>query len=54
LEDKGVDGWIGSEWILGRLAGGLELFQLQLAQDRVRWRALVNTVLNLQVLAPRI
>jgi hypothetical protein len=26
---------------------------IQLAQDRNRWRALVNTVTNLRVLAPR-
>jgi hypothetical protein len=26
---------------------------IQLAQDRNRWRALVNTVMNLPVLAPR-
>jgi hypothetical protein len=26
---------------------------IRLAQDRDRWRALVNTVMNLQVLAPR-
>jgi hypothetical protein len=33
--------WLGSiEWI-------------QLIQDRVRWRALVNTVMNLRVLVPR-
>jgi hypothetical protein len=32
-------GW-GIEWI-------------QLAQDRGRWQALVNTVINLRVLAPR-
>jgi hypothetical protein len=25
---------------------------IQLAQDRDRWRALVNTVMNMQVLAP--
>jgi len=33
-------GWGSVEWI-------------QLAQDRDRWRALVNTVMNLRVLAPR-
>jgi hypothetical protein len=33
-------GWRSVEWI-------------QLAQDRDRWRALVNTVVNLWVLAPR-
>jgi hypothetical protein len=33
-------GWKSVEWI-------------QLAQDRVRWRALVNTAMNQGVLAPR-
>jgi hypothetical protein len=32
-------GWGNVEWI-------------QLAQDRDRWRALVNTVMNIRVLAP--
>jgi hypothetical protein len=32
LEDHGIDGWMGSEWILGRLAGGVEW--IQLAKDR--------------------
>jgi hypothetical protein len=31
--------------------GGVEW--IQLAQDRDRWQALVNTVINLRVLAPR-
>jgi hypothetical protein len=33
-------GWGGVEWI-------------QLAQDRNRWRAVVNAVMNLRVLGPR-
>jgi hypothetical protein len=33
-------GWGSVDWI-------------QLAQDRERWRAFVNTVMNLRVLAPR-
>jgi hypothetical protein len=33
-------GWGSVDWI-------------QLAQDRDRWRGLVNTVMNLRVLAPR-
>jgi hypothetical protein len=42
---------MGSEWNLRRLVGGIEW--IQLAPDRDRWRALVNTVMNLRVLAPR-
>jgi hypothetical protein len=42
---------MGSEWILGRLAGGVDW--IRLAQDRDRWRAVVSTVMNLRVLAPR-
>jgi hypothetical protein len=51
LEDQAVDGRMESEWILGRLAGGVNW--ILLTQDRGRRRALVNTVMNLRVLAPR-
>jgi hypothetical protein len=51
-ENGDVDGMIRSEWILGRLAGeGVEW--IQLAQDRGRWRTLVNMVMNVRVLVPR-
>jgi hypothetical protein len=48
LEEQGVDGrmdlretgWWGVEWI-------------HLTQDRDRWQAVVNAVMNLRVLAPR-
>jgi hypothetical protein len=51
-EDQGVDGRMGLEWILGRLAEGVEW--IQLAQDMDLWRVLVNTVMNLRILAPQI
>jgi hypothetical protein len=47
-KDRGVDGRMRSEWILGRLDGDVEW--IQLALDRSRGRALVNTVMNLWVL----
>jgi hypothetical protein len=42
---------MGSKWILRRLVGGVGW--IHLAQDRDRWRAVVNVVMNLLVLAPR-
>jgi hypothetical protein len=50
-EDKGVDGRMGSEWILGRLAGGVEW--IHLSQARGIWRVVVNAVTKRRVLAPR-
>jgi hypothetical protein len=50
LEDLGVDGTMGSD-IRENGWGGVEW--IQLAQDRDRWRALVNAVMNLGVLAPQ-
>jgi hypothetical protein len=52
LEDQSIDGRMGSESILGRLAGG-SVQWIQLALDRDRWRAVVNTVMDFRVLAPR-
>jgi hypothetical protein len=49
LEDQGV----GSEWILREIGWGGGVDWIRLAQDRDRWRAVVNLVTNLQVLAPR-
>jgi hypothetical protein len=40
LKDQDVDGRMESEWILGRLVGGVEW--IQLTKDWDRWRALVN------------
>jgi hypothetical protein len=50
-EDRDVDGRMGTEWILGRLAGGME--SIQLGQGSDRWRTLLNTVMNHRFLAPR-
>jgi hypothetical protein len=47
LEDPGVDGKIILKRIFERLDGGHRLDDL--AQDRDRWWALVNAVMNLRV-----
>jgi hypothetical protein len=47
-EDQDVGGWIILGWILERWDGG-DVDSIGLAQDRNMWRALVNSVLNLQV-----
>jgi hypothetical protein len=52
LKDQGVDGRMGSEWILGEIGWGIVEW-IQLAQDRGRWWALVNMVMNLWVLEPQ-
>ena len=48
MEDPGVDGRIILKWIFERL-GGRKMDWIDLAQDRNRWRALVNTLMNLRV-----
>jgi hypothetical protein len=52
LKVQGVDGRLGTKWTLGRLVGG-GVERIHLAQDRDRWRAVVNAVMNLRVLGPR-
>jgi hypothetical protein len=50
LKDQGVDGRMGSKWTSERLAGAVEW--ILLAQNRDLWRAVVDAVMNIQVLAP--
>jgi hypothetical protein len=45
--DPGVDGRIILKWIFRKWDGGMDW--IGLAQDRDRWRALVNAVMNLRV-----
>jgi hypothetical protein len=45
-EDLGVDGKIILEWILREL-GWKGVDWIYLAQDRDRWRALLNTIINI-------
>ena len=44
MEDPGVDGRIISKWVFRNVMDWIDL-----AQDRDRWRALVNAAKNLQV-----
>jgi hypothetical protein len=47
LGDPGVDGRIILKWIFKKWDGGMDW--IELAQDRDRCRAVVNTVMNLWV-----
>jgi hypothetical protein len=47
LGDPGVDGRIILNWIFREWDGGMNW--IELAQDRDRWRDLVNAVMNLHV-----
>jgi len=47
LEDPGVDGRTLLKWIFNRWDGGMDW--IDMAQDRNRWWALVNAVMNLRI-----
>jgi hypothetical protein len=51
LKDQGMDERMGSEWILGTLAWGVDW--IRMSQDRDQWIAVVNAVMNIRVLMPR-
>ena len=48
MKDRGVDGRIILKWMLEKWDGGMDW--IDLTQDRNRWRAVVNAVMNLCVL----
>jgi len=48
LGDLGIDGRIILRWIFRKWGVGC-MDWIELAQDRDRWRALVNAVMNLRV-----
>jgi hypothetical protein len=48
LEDQGVDGRIILRWIFRKWDGSMDC--IYLAQDKHKWQALVNEVMNVGVL----
>ena len=49
LEDLGVDGKIILKWIFLKWAGEGGMCRIDVAQDKDRWQALVNAVMNFRV-----
>jgi hypothetical protein len=49
LEDVGVDGRMILKWIFKKWDEGGHMDWFDMAQDRDRWWAIVNVVMNLQV-----
>jgi len=52
LEDAGIDGSIILRWIFRKCLGGGGIDWIDLAEDRDRWRAVVNAVMNLMRIGP--
>jgi hypothetical protein len=52
VKDQEVDGEDEIRLDLREIGWGRGVEWIQLAQDRGRWRTLVNTVMNLRILAP--
>jgi hypothetical protein len=48
LEDLGVDGSIILKWIFKKWDGKGSMDQIDLDQDRDRWRAVVNAIMNMR------
>jgi hypothetical protein len=48
LKDLDVDGRTILKWVLKEM-GRVNIDRIDLAQDRDQWRALVNTVMKLQI-----
>jgi hypothetical protein len=47
LKDPSIEGRIILKWNVEKWDGGID--EIDLAQDRNRWRAVVNAVMNLRV-----
>jgi hypothetical protein len=47
LEALGIDGRMTLKWIFKKWEGGMDW--IDMAQDRDRWQAVVNAVMNLRV-----
>jgi hypothetical protein len=47
FEDLGINGRIILKWIFKTWNGGMD--QIDLVQDRERWRAFVNVIMNFHV-----